>query len=161
MPDDQGSDERALANIEIELLKLDRYLEMFGRRSDLYSRIDRAGYLLLRTLDDGGWSSINALSDALGLHASTVSRQVTRLEANGLVSRRVNLEDQRSTLLRLNAAGRRAMRSLERERHRRLDSLLAEWSRPERESLGSVLTRLNGAIANSPYAMQNPTLPRG
>jgi hypothetical protein len=37
--------------IELELLKLVRHLETFGRRSSLYLHVDRAGYLALRMLD--------------------------------------------------------------------------------------------------------------
>src|SRR5665213_1193466 len=88
-----------LQAIEMELLRLQRYLEMFGRRSDLYREVDRAGYLVLRTLEDAGSLTVNALAEALGLHGSTVTRQVNRMEAHGLISRQPNPADQRSSTI--------------------------------------------------------------
>ncbi len=69
--------------IELELLKLVRHLETFGRRSSLYLHIDRAGYLALRTIEDLGPLSTKALATALNLDASTVTRQVAALETGG------------------------------------------------------------------------------
>lgn len=139
----------AIGRIEMELLTLDRSLEMFGRRNDLYRRVDRAGYLVLRTLCDVGPMTVNRLSDVLGLHASTVTRQVNRLEKNGYISRRVNRDDQRSSSIALNASGRRIMSTVEGDRRQRIESLLAEWSHKERESLGNIMAKLNASIANS------------
>ena len=66
--------------IELELLKLVRHLETFGRRSSLYLEVDRAGYLALRMLEAMGPVSTKALAGALNLDASTVTRQITALE---------------------------------------------------------------------------------
>lgn len=146
----QTTGDEPIRLIEFELLKLDRFLEMIGRRTDLYRRVDRAGYLVLRTLDRAGPLNINALSGTLGLHASTVTRQVNRLEHSGFVSRRVNREDQRSSTIGLNALGRRSMRAVENERHNRIKSVLNGWTQDERDSLGYVLAKLNDTIAGSP-----------
>ena len=67
--------------IELELLKLVRHLETFGRRSSLYLQVDRAGYLALRTLEAMGPLSTKALATALNLDASTVTRQISALES--------------------------------------------------------------------------------
>lgn len=66
--------------IELELLKLVRHLETFGRRSSLYLEVDRAGYLALRMLEAMGPVSTKALAAALNLDASTVTRQISALE---------------------------------------------------------------------------------
>ena len=68
-----------MGTIELELLRLVRHLETFGRRGSLYARVDRAGYLAMRVLDDLGPASTNALAHALHLDGSTVTRQVTAL----------------------------------------------------------------------------------
>ena len=44
----------AIRTIELELVKLVRHLETFGRRSSLYVRVDRAGYLAMRMLEGQG-----------------------------------------------------------------------------------------------------------
>jgi DNA-binding MarR family transcriptional regulator len=82
-PDEIGPD--AIGIIELELMKLVRHLDTFGRRSSLYVRVDRAGYLAMRMLDSLGPVPVNALAQSLSLDSSTVTRQVTALAAQGLV----------------------------------------------------------------------------
>src|ERR1700679_1643110 len=101
-PVDEGADVTDdLGVVELELLKLVRHLETFGRKSSLYQEVDRAGYLALRTLDGLGPSSINALAQALHLASSTVTRQLGVLESGGLVTRHVDPNDGRSWLIGL------------------------------------------------------------
>ena len=90
-----------LGVVELELLKLVRHLETFGRKSSLYQEVDRAGYLALRTLDGLGPSCINGLAQELHLDSSTVTRQVSALESGGLVTRQVDPNDGRSWLIDL------------------------------------------------------------
>src|SRR5271163_3444438 len=87
--------------VELELLKLVRHLENFGRKSSLYQEVDRAGYIALRTLDVLGPSCINRLAQELHLDSSTVTRQVGVLESGGLVVRHVDPNDGRSWLIDL------------------------------------------------------------
>ena len=98
----------AIAIIELELMKLVRHLETFGRRCSLYVRVDRAGYLAMRMLDALGPVSTNTLAHALHLDASTVTRQVTALEGQGFVERRANPADGRSSTIVLTSAGPRS-----------------------------------------------------
>src|SRR5882724_2345544 len=87
-PDPGGAD--AIGVIELELIKLVRHLETFGRRSSLYVRVDRAGYLAMRVLDGLGPVTANSLAQELSLDASTVTRQITALEQEGFVERCAN-----------------------------------------------------------------------
>ena len=132
--------------IEIELLRLVRHLETFGRRSDLYGRLDRAGYLALRTLDEFGAMNINALSEKLHLDASTVTRQVAVMQTGGLVGRRLDRDDRRSSVVVLTATGRRVMRSVERKRRRQFATLTRDWSDKDRESFGRMTATLNASL---------------
>ena len=79
-------------------------------------KVDRAGYLALRTLRRLGPQRTNALAGALQLDASTVTRQVNALVAGGLVERRPDPADGRSSILALTSAGRATMGEVERER---------------------------------------------
>jgi DNA-binding MarR family transcriptional regulator len=135
-----------ITTIELQLLRLVRHLETLGRKSSLYVRVDRAGYLALRTLDRLGPVHTNALSDALHLDASTVTRQVTALAASGLVERRPNPSDGRSSMLSLTAEGRRTMRQVERERQRMLGEMLSDWDDEERSDTARILTKLNDSL---------------
>ena len=111
----------AIGTIELELVKLVRQLETFGRRSSLYVRVDRAGYLAMRVLEDLGPVSTNALAQALHLDASTVTRQIAPLERGGLIERRPDPADGRSSSIALTAEGRRCMIDVTQERRRRIE----------------------------------------
>jgi hypothetical protein len=109
--------------IELELLRLVRHLETFGRRSALYLQVDRAGYLVLRTIEDLG-----------------------ALEAGGLVERRPDPNDRRSSTIALTDEGRRMMGGVERERRQGIEALVGDWAEREKVSLGRALNRLNASL---------------
>jgi len=142
--------------VELELLKLVRHLENFGRKSSLYQEIDRAGYIALRTLDGLGASCINRLAQELHLDSSTVTRQVGALESGGLVVRHVDPNDGRSWLIDLTARGRKVMRTVERGRHHAIDSMLDGWPHEEVRDLARMITKLNLALSDSTTEQSGP-----
>jgi DNA-binding MarR family transcriptional regulator len=144
---DRRSGADAIAIIELELMKLVRHLETFGRRCSLYVRVDRAGYLAMRMLDALGPVNTNTLAHALRLDASTVTRQVTALEGQGFVERRANPADGRSSTIALTTQGRDSMRAVEQERRRNIEALVSDWDSVEQIDLGLALTRLNVSLA--------------
>ena len=129
--------------IELELLKLVRHLETFGRRSSLYLQVDRAGYLALRMLEAMGPVSTKALARALDLDASTVTRQISVLENAGFVERRPDPSDGRSSTIVLTGEGRRTMIGVEQERRQVMEALVSEWTESDKRMLGGALSRLN------------------
>jgi DNA-binding MarR family transcriptional regulator len=135
--------------IELELLKLVRHLETFGRRSSPYLHIDRAGYLALRTIEDLGPLSTKALATELNLDASTVTRQIAALEGGGYVDRRPDPNDRRSSTILLTAEGQRVMRGVEQERRQGIETLVDTWDDRERTLLGRVLHKLNASLLQS------------
>jgi DNA-binding MarR family transcriptional regulator len=135
--------------IELELLKLVRHLDTFGRRSSLYLHVDRAGYLALRTIADLGPLSTKALARALNLDASTVTRQITALEGGGFVERRPDPSDRRSSTISLTEEGRRMMVGVEQERRQGIEGLVDEWAEEEKASFGRVLMRLNSSLVEN------------
>jgi DNA-binding MarR family transcriptional regulator len=132
--------------IELELMKLVRHLDTFARRSSLYVRVDRAGYLAMRLLEGLGPVSTNALAEALHLDASTVTRQITALERQGFVERRANPADGRSSSIVLTPEGRQTMRDVQRERRRHIEALVSDWDDAAQIDLGLILTRLNVSL---------------
>ena len=139
----------AIGVIEIELIKLVRHLETFARRSSLYVRLDRAGYLAMRVLEGLGPASTNALAQALHLDASTVTRQIAPLERGGLIERCPDPADGRSSTIALTAEGRRAMCGVEAERRRCIEELVSDWDSAEQDGLAASLTRLNSSLVES------------
>jgi len=135
--------------IELELLKLVRHLETFGRRSSLYRRLDRAGYLALRTIADLGPLSTKALATALNLDASTVTRQIAALETGGFVDRRPDPNDRRSSTIALTAEGRLMMGGVEQERRQGIEALVRAWDDREKSLLGRMLSKLNASLVQN------------
>jgi DNA-binding MarR family transcriptional regulator len=136
----------SISVIELELLTLVRQLDTLGRKGSLYVRVDRSGYVALRTLERLGPVRTNELADELHLDASTVTRQVTALVAGGFVARRPDPADGRSSTLVLTADGRRIMGVVERDRRVLLHELFNDWAEGERRDLGRVLTKLNVSL---------------
>lgn len=146
-PEPIGAD--AIGIIELELMKLVRHLETFGRRGSMYVRVDRAGYLAMRMLEGLGPVSTNVLARALQLDASTVTRQIAALQCQGFVERRANPADGRSSTIALTSAGRQSMRAVERERRRQIEALVRDWDEAGQIDLGLALTRLNASLGES------------
>ena len=136
----------AIGTIELELVKLVRHLETFGRRSSLYVRVDRAGYLAMRILEDLGPMSTNALAQALHLDASTVTRQIAPLERGGLIERSRDPADGRSSSITLTSEGRRCMADVKRERLRCIEALVSDWDGDDQVGLAAALARLNSSL---------------
>jgi DNA-binding MarR family transcriptional regulator len=143
-----------LGVVELELMKLVRHLETFGRKSSLYVRVDRAGYLALRTLDAMGPTCINALAQALHLDASTATRQIGVLESGGFVRRQADPSDGRSSMIVPTAEGRRAMQKVEHGRREAIETVLEGWDESERTDLARVMVKLNVSLFES-VAEQN------
>jgi DNA-binding MarR family transcriptional regulator len=139
----------AIGIIELELMKLVRHLDTFGRRGSLYVRVDRAGYLAMRMLDSLGPVPVNALAQSLSLDSSTVTRQVTALAAQGLVQRCANPADGRSSTIVLTPEGHAAMREVEQARRRNIEALVCDWDNAGQCDLGAVLARLNQALVRN------------
>lgn len=148
----------AIGIIELELIKLVRHLDTFGRRSSLYVRVDRAGYLAMRMLDSLGPVTVNALAQSLSLDASTVTRQVTALASQGLVQRCANPADGRSSTIVLTPAGHAAMCEVEQARRRNIEALVCDWDQAGQYDLGAVLGRLNQALVRNEAQRAAPAL---
>jgi DNA-binding MarR family transcriptional regulator len=123
-----------------------RALEGHHRRSEIYRDLDRASYLIARTLETTGPVSINGLASTLGLDATTVTRQVATMEAARLILRRTDPDDGRVSLISLSQGGRRTMRAVQRARKERLKTLLCDWTPNDRRELGRLLARFNGEL---------------
>lgn len=104
--------------------------------------VERAGYGVLRALDEDGPMSLTTLARVLGLDNSTVSRHVGALERDGLVRKSEDPADRRSALLALTAAGRRALGRLRAVRHRVFAEVLSGWTAEDRDTLAPLLARL-------------------
>jgi DNA-binding MarR family transcriptional regulator len=137
----------ALDLVETEMAVLARALERLHRRSEIYRDLDRASYLIARTLQTTGPVSINSLASVLGLDATTVTRQVATMEIAQLLRRRVDPNDGRVSLISLAHTGLRKMRAVQVARKERIAKLLHDWPENDRRELGRLLARFNDELS--------------
>lgn len=137
----------ALAVIERQTAVLTRHFEMLHRRTDVHCDLDRAEYLMLRTLDECGPADINGLAAALGLDPSTAGRQVAVLQGAGLVERSPAPGDRRRSIITPTGEGLRRMAAVRDRRTRNVAELLADWSEDDLRTLGVMFERYNRAVA--------------
>jgi DNA-binding MarR family transcriptional regulator len=137
----------ALDVIEHQAAVLVRHFELLSRRTDMHDGLDRAEYLLLRTLAVSGPQDINTLACALGLDPSTAGRQVAALQAEGLVARAPAASDRRRSIVTPTEEGLRRMAAVRERRTERTAALLADWSEDDLRTLGVMFTKYNATVA--------------
>lgn len=135
--------------IETEMTRLTRAIMTLGRCTEGDLGLDRAGYLLLRTLERIGPASINTIAGTVGLDSSTVTRQVSAMKTLGLVERTTNPGDRRSCIISPTRAGRDIMRQMRQLRRGSLAALTKDWTEDERCALARLLAKLNDSIARA------------
>jgi DNA-binding MarR family transcriptional regulator len=132
--------------------KIETEVALLMRRADATQRsapdaphraLDRAAYLVLRKLEKDGPQLVGALAAALGLDGSTVTRQVSALERDGLVERGRSVADGRAIVVTPTAEGLRRMAEVRDARIELYERILAGWTERDRADLGRLLGRLN------------------
>jgi DNA-binding MarR family transcriptional regulator len=102
-----------------------------------------AGSFVLGRLDVLGPVRLTQLAQELGLDPSSVSRQVSALERNGLVAKEKDPTDLRAQRLLLTDRGRAAVQAHREARSRELARLLPGWTAADLDALTAALGRLN------------------
>jgi DNA-binding MarR family transcriptional regulator len=103
--------------------------------------LDRALFPLLVRVERRGPLAIGELAELCGRDYSTVSRQISKLENLGLVTRAADPADARVTQLRITSAGRMTTRALDGAREKLMTSLLAAWDKRELAELARLLRK--------------------
>jgi DNA-binding MarR family transcriptional regulator len=145
---DDVADDEVLGTIETQIAMLMRLGEATRRATGLrpHRALDRAAYVILRHLEAVGPQNVTVLADRLNLDGSTVTRQVTALEKNGLAVRRADPNDGRGTVIEPTAAGLRQVNNVAKARRALYDRILADWSEPDRRKLAATLVRFNSSV---------------
>lgn len=140
-----------LGELEVELTRLFRRARTRQQRTaaEVHPDLDSAGYAVLVTVRElstqAGGVRGGEVSDALGLHKSTTSRNLSTLEELGLVERVPDPSDARARQVRLTAAGSTALDRSFQGRRDRLKDQLSTWDREDIATLAALLRRLNDA----------------
>lgn len=90
---------------------------------------------------------VSDLAANVGLDASTVSRQIKQLEAEGILERTADPADGRASLVKLSSQGRDTMQASFERRFKRIQAVLEPWSAKDRALLQRLLTRLAADLA--------------
>jgi DNA-binding MarR family transcriptional regulator len=134
----------------VGMLNSPRYDDILLREAGV--ALDRALFPLLARVALQGPVGIVDLADQVGRDHSTVSRQVAKLEAQGLVSRAPAAKDQRVRAAVITPQGRAVAKTLAAARNRLIGRVLDGWSVEDRQSLA----RLNGKLAESMKRLGRP-----
>jgi DNA-binding MarR family transcriptional regulator len=138
-----------LGELEVELTRLFRRARTRQQRTaaEVHPDLDSAGYAVLVAVRElsalAGGVRGGEVSEALGLHKSTTSRNLTTLEELGLVERIPDPADARARQVRLTEAGSRALERSFEGRRARLKDQLSTWEREDIATLAALLRRLN------------------
>jgi len=137
-----AQDVAAVAQALAEVLRrgnLPRVQEQLIQQAGL--KIDRVSYWLLRQLGDETRMRVSELAHRQGTDASTVCRQIVRIEQAGLIRREGDPSDLRAVLLTLTEEGREALAKLQAVRLDLFDRILADWPDDDRHEFARLVTR--------------------
>lgn len=109
-------------------------------------RLERALLPLLTRMGAAGPIGAVELAGLVGRDHSTVSRQLAKLEALGLLERRLSAADGRVRLVEPSAAGRRMLAELARTRRKLMESAFRDWNARERAQLLHLLKSMAASI---------------
>jgi DNA-binding MarR family transcriptional regulator len=125
------------------------------------SGLRRADASVLKVLAKGGEQRGGEIATKLGVDASVVSRQLTALEADGLVSRRPDPADARVSLVALSPAGRSRLEALYASYAQRLRTALADWNDDDLAAAAETLRTIAGAVTEAAASVRRPTTSTG
>lgn len=147
--------------IERELMRLVRVGHQVHRRmqaaGDAPEQLERAAYQLLAHIVESGEVRLTALAELACVDASTVSRQVSHLEVQGLVARTADAADRRAVLLRATDEGGDLLTRTRAARGRFIAAIVADWPAGDRKDFGRLLARFNDGVASwTPVRQETP-----
>jgi len=145
--------EAAIAHVVKQLTAIAVIRRQLGRR--LPQGSDNA-VVVLAALAGTGEIRPSELAEHLDCDLSVVSRKVARLEQRGLVSRRANPEDRRSSLIGVTARGRAEADRLVDIHTDLISEATADWSARELADLTALLDRLRGGLARRLHGPGTP-----
>ncbi|MDG4536636.1 MarR family transcriptional regulator [Streptomyces sp. AV19] len=108
-------------------------------------RVTLPQFRLLVVLSTNGPVKLVTLAELLGVNPSTAMRMVDRLHTAGLISREINPDNRRETMMRLTAEGLR---------------IVEEVTGRRREEIAAIVARMAPATRGAPAASPEPLVKR-
>ena len=113
-------------------------------------RLDRALFPLLIGIERYGPVGVVELAEGVGRDYTTVSRQVAKLEALGLVTRREGEADRRVRAAVVTAKGAEAIARIDAARERILGAIFASWAPRDIDELVRLTRKYADDISREP-----------
>lgn len=133
-------------NLQHQVYRLVREYELCDQMCMGQYRVTASqGYTML-TLPESESMTMNALSEAMGLANSTMTRMIDQLVGKGFVRREADEEDRRVVCVSLTAQGKETRRNLEQAQQYFFGQVLTEIPQDERHVFLQVLERIVAAI---------------
>jgi DNA-binding MarR family transcriptional regulator len=136
-----------------------RIARIGGGREAARNRAERSGVFLSRpsislisALHASGPVRLSRLSDLSDLEAPLVSREITRLTADGYVKRASDPTDGRATIVQLTSKGRRAYASYREATDDIVIEAFAGWKAGELRTLADYLERVVADVSRRPQS---------
>jgi DNA-binding MarR family transcriptional regulator len=147
---DTGMSVDVLGSIETQVALLMRLGEATRRSTEMapHRALDRAAYVILRRLQQEGPQNVSAIAAALNLDGSTVTRQVTTLQKDGLIERRRDPSDGRGTMIEATALGLEQVEKVRAARRDLYGTVLGDYDERELRELAATLERFTGALSD-------------
>ena len=111
--------------------------------------LDRSGFAVLVTLESCGSLRVSELADACGLDISTMSRQVARMQRDGLLVVSPSEVDRRALKVSATEAGAAQAAAVRAARRAALERVLGVWTDEERVLFARLLGRFVTQLANA------------
>ncbi|MFI9409428.1 MarR family winged helix-turn-helix transcriptional regulator [Nocardia gamkensis] len=105
-----------------------------------------AVFRVLDAVADGSADTVGALAPALGVDQPRASRLVAQAVSAGLLERVADQRDGRRSVLRLTAAGNRAVAEARKGRRTTMAAAMADWTPAERADFARLLERFVDAM---------------
>src|SRR5512144_2652337 len=128
------SDDLVLGTIETQMALLMRLGEATRRSTGgpAHRALGRAAYVILRQLEKDGPLNVSVLAAALNLDGSTVTRQVTALQNDGLIERRRDPSDGRGTVVAATPRGLEQVEAVRQARKVVYGAVLKDYTEDEK-----------------------------
>jgi DNA-binding MarR family transcriptional regulator len=103
--------------------------------------LDRALFPLLIVVERKGPLGVVELAELVGRDYTTVSRQITKLDSLGLITRRPSKSDKRVREAVITAKGKEMTSAIDSARERMATVLFAKWSKRDLQDLARLMRR--------------------
>lgn len=120
------------------------------------AQLSQPSVVLLTRIRAEGSPTIGDLARVTHMDMSLVSRELRKLEADGLVSRAADASDGRVTRIALTPRGRGLVRRLTRVRDRHIEETFSGWSAEDMRSLAALMNRFVDDMQGVRYRTGDP-----